>query len=66
MQLRLRQTNIQRCATAQADRILVNSNFTATMFKSVFPQVHRQLQIVYPGIDAKSFGITAEADELAR
>lgn len=47
--------DVFRRLAGQADRILVNSHYTATMFRSVFPNVRRQLQIVYPGIKSKDF-----------
>ncbi len=48
-----------------ADRILVNSHYTATMFRSVFYDVKKQLQIVYPGIKTEDYrSKDVKADQL--
>lgn len=49
--------------TAQADRILVNSHFTARIFQETFPQVRKQLQIVYPGVHTDTLGSSQDADD---
>lgn len=46
---------LEEWSTGMADRILVNSDFTATVFRSVFPEIRRQLQIVYPGIKTSDY-----------
>ena len=55
---------LEEATTGQADRILVNSRFTASTFNAIFPDVRNQLQIVYPGIRAKDYAGEAPADEL--
>lgn len=58
---------LEEWSTGMADRILVNSNFTATIFRSVFPEVRKQLQIVYPGIRTSDYaGKEVKPDQLVR
>lgn len=52
--------------TAQADRILVNSLFTARMFQKVFSNSrHKHLEIIYPGIQSKMYFEAGEEEALA-
>lgn len=57
---------LEEATTGTADRILVNSGFTAQVFQRTFPHVKRQLQIVYPGIDVQSVQGQGKKDENAK
>jgi alpha-1,3/alpha-1,6-mannosyltransferase len=46
---------LEEVTTKKADVILVNSNFTARVFKSQFPSIHVQPQVVHPGINIKAY-----------
>ncbi|EPY49218.1 mannosyltransferase complex subunit Alg2 [Schizosaccharomyces cryophilus OY26] len=37
-----------------ADRIVVNSNFTASVFKKAFPKIRKPLRIIHPCVDVKA------------
>ena len=39
-----------------ADEILVNSQFTATVFKDAFPLISRIPKVLYPCINIESYG----------
>ncbi|KAJ6618239.1 mannosyltransferase [Mycena sp. CBHHK59/15] len=46
---------LEEVTTRQADVILSNSNFTARVFKSYFPSIHRTPKTVYPGINISDY-----------
>ena len=52
---RLYRTPINRLeamSTGLADRVLVNSRFTAAIFRQTFPHLHKMpLEVLYPGVD---------------
>lgn len=39
----------------QADVILANSEFTARVFRSYFPSIPRNPEVVYPGINIQAY-----------
>jgi len=41
---------LERAATARADRVLVNSRFTAARVRAAFPELAREPEVVYPGV----------------
>lgn len=42
---------IEEATTGEADKILVNSEFTSNIFEQTFPELKRRPRVVYPGID---------------
>ena len=43
-------------STGMADRVLVNSHFTAAIFRQTFPHLHRMpLEVLYPGVDCARY-----------
>jgi len=44
----------------QADIILANSQFTARVFKSHFPTIHRTPKVIYPGINISAYESTLD------
>lgn len=47
---------LEEITTGQADRILVNSQFTAQVFHTTFPRLHNLTpEVVYPGVDCTVF-----------
>jgi len=47
--------------TGEADAILVNSFFTAQVFRDTFTTLRRTTQVVYPGIDVSDYQTKIEA-----
>lgn len=43
----------------QADAILANSKFTASIFKTAFPSIKTIPRVVYPGINVPAYELTA-------
>jgi alpha-1,3/alpha-1,6-mannosyltransferase len=56
---RLYRTPIDRLealSTGVADRVLVNSHFTAAVFRRTFPHLHKMpLEVLYPGVDCARY-----------
>ncbi|CAG9839012.1 unnamed protein product [Diabrotica balteata] len=50
---------IEMKTTGKADVILVNSEYTASIFRKTFPSIHKDIQILYPTI-ASSYQKTVE------
>lgn len=47
---------IEEKTTGMADKILVNSNFTAQVFRDTFPSLnHKELKVIYPSINIEKF-----------
>ncbi|EKM83159.1 hypothetical protein AGABI1DRAFT_125635 [Agaricus bisporus var. burnettii JB137-S8] len=46
---------LEEVTTRQADVILANSKFTARVFKSYFPSISQNPDIVYPGINIQAY-----------
>jgi len=47
---------LEEVTTGLADRVLVNSRFTASVFHRVFPRLHTLApEVVYPGVDCPSY-----------
>jgi len=43
---------LEAVGTGRADRVLVNSQFTATAFRRTFPRLHaKPVEVLYPGVD---------------
>jgi alpha-1,3/alpha-1,6-mannosyltransferase len=43
---------LEALGTGMADRVLVNSHFTAAIFRQAFPHLHEvPLEVLYPGVD---------------
>src|SRR5262245_2577718 len=63
---------LEALSTGMADRILVNSRFTATIFHHTFPHLHKvPLEVLYPGVDCARYqscptdhGSTPEQDSV--
>ncbi|SCV67043.1 BQ2448_5689 [Microbotryum intermedium] len=51
---------LEQETTGQADKIVVNSGFTAEVFVSTFRTIGRVPRVVYPAVDIKAFGKTVE------
>lgn len=47
---------LEEGTTAEADKILVNSEFTSQVFQKTFPDMRRIPRVVYPGIDTTGYG----------
>ncbi|EPX72283.1 mannosyltransferase complex subunit Alg2 [Schizosaccharomyces octosporus yFS286] len=43
-----------------ADRIVVNSNFTASVFKKAFPKVRKPLRIIHPCVDVRAADLSSQ------
>ncbi|KAI0823888.1 alpha-1,3-mannosyltransferase ALG2 [Trametes gibbosa] len=52
---RLPMDAVEEAATRQADTILVNSNFTKSVFKRHFPSIRATPLVVYPGINLDTY-----------
>lgn len=50
---------LESFAVAKADRILVNSQFTAKVFRQTFPQCSLTPEVLYPGVDCAVFAAAA-------
>jgi alpha-1,3/alpha-1,6-mannosyltransferase len=47
---------LEALSTGMADRVLVNSRFTATIFRQTFPHLHAvPLEVLYPGVDCARY-----------
>jgi alpha-1,3/alpha-1,6-mannosyltransferase len=47
---------LEELTTGMADRVLVNSRFTASVFRRTFPHLHtRTPEVVYPGVDCDRY-----------
>jgi alpha-1,3/alpha-1,6-mannosyltransferase len=46
---------LEEITTAQADQILVNSLFTATVFKNTFRRISTVPAVLYPAVDDRNF-----------
>ncbi len=60
---------LEEVTTGMADRVLVNSRFTAGMFRRAFPRLgHVEPEVVHPGVDTARYAaipsIDDEADEI--
>ena len=50
---------LEEWAMGHADRVLVNSDFTAAMFRQAFPRLRRVTpEVLYPGVDTPQDGVT--------
>lgn len=47
---------LEEATTGEADKILVNSDFTAQVFERTFPGLYRLPRVVYPSVDVHSYG----------
>ena len=51
---------LEELTTGMADRVLVNSRFTASMFHRTFPRLHRLIpEVLYPGVDCEHYASIA-------
>jgi len=46
-----------------ADRVLVNSRFTAACFRQTFPRLRLQPEVVYPGVDEAGASSTVDGED---
>jgi alpha-1,3/alpha-1,6-mannosyltransferase len=47
---------LEAVGTGMADRVLVNSRFTAAIFRQTFPHLHAMpLEVLYPGVDCARY-----------
>ncbi len=54
----------EELATGMADRVLVNSRFTASVFRQSFPHLHGLTpDVLYPGVDYESYTSIAAGSE---
>lgn len=55
---------LEEASTGEADKILVNSEYTAQVFVDTFGQMRRMPRVVYPGIDVDEIvkGVTSKDD----
>ncbi|KAJ1928166.1 Alpha-1,3-mannosyltransferase-like protein [Tieghemiomyces parasiticus] len=51
--------------TALADRVVVNSRFTASIFKRAFPTITRAPAVLYPGIRLDAYGTDVNVEDPA-
>ncbi|GAA6000940.1 GDP-Man:Man(1)GlcNAc(2)-PP-dolichol alpha-1,3-mannosyltransferase [Rhodotorula paludigena] len=54
---------LEQATTGEADKILVNSDFTAQVFERTFPALRRQPRVVYPSVDLQQYGNEVEKVE---
>ncbi|GAA6003301.1 hypothetical protein JCM10207_001851 [Rhodosporidiobolus poonsookiae] len=54
---------IEQMTTGEADKILVNSEFTSQVFKRTFADLLRTPRVVYPAVDPDEYGKAVEAAE---
>lgn len=55
---------LEESTTGEADKILVNSEFTARVFMKTFPAMRRNPRVVYPAVDVEAYGkVVKAADE---
>ncbi|GAA6061603.1 hypothetical protein JCM10212_000911 [Sporobolomyces blumeae] len=57
---------IEESSTGEADKILVNSEFTSQVFQKTFKGLHRIPRTVYPSVDVGAYGNKVEAKEQDR
>ncbi|TDH65605.1 hypothetical protein CCR75_003921 [Bremia lactucae] len=54
---------LEEITTASSDSVVVNSKFTRSVFRKVFPRLRRTImRILYPPVDVKAYSDTANAD----
>jgi alpha-1,3/alpha-1,6-mannosyltransferase len=54
---------LEEITTGMANRILVNSEYTATAFRRAFPRLRgRALEVVYPGVDVDLYNKSAQSN----
>jgi alpha-1,3/alpha-1,6-mannosyltransferase len=54
---------LEEFTTGMADRILVNSEYTAAAFRRTFPRLaERALEVVYPGVDVELYNKAAQTE----
>jgi alpha-1,3/alpha-1,6-mannosyltransferase len=54
---------LEQITTGMADRILVNSQYTAAAFRRTFPRLKgRPLEVVYPGVDVDLYNTAAQSN----
>ena len=47
---------MEALSTGVADRVLVNSHFTAAILRQTFPHLHKMpLEVLYPGVDGTRY-----------
>jgi len=52
--------HLEALGTSMADRVLVNSRFTAAIFRQTFPHLHTlPLEVLYPGVDCARYASCA-------
>ena len=56
---------LEQATTGEADKILVNSEFTQQVFEATFKDLRRTPRVVYPAVDVKQFAAAA-ADDASR
>ncbi|KAF5349523.1 hypothetical protein D9756_008993 [Leucocoprinus leucothites] len=54
---------LEEVTTRQADVILANSKFTARVFKSYFPSIKHNPEVVYPGINIQAYVSEVDATD---
>lgn len=53
---------LEELGTSMADRVLVNSRFTAAAFGRIFPRLRSlRLEVLYPGVDVSRYGPPLDA-----
>lgn len=55
---------LEEWTTGQADVILANSNFTARVFKTQFPSIHKDTRVVHPGINLGAYDAPVDPSDL--
>ncbi|KAI9291941.1 putative asparagine-linked glycosylation 2 transcript variant 1 [Neoconidiobolus thromboides FSU 785] len=55
---------LEEWTTAQADKILVNSNFTLGVFKKAFPSIQQVPEVLYPGIQIANYKLGVDEEVL--
>lgn len=46
---------LEECTTSQADCVLVNSHFTASVYRNTFPSIRAAPSVLYPSLDFDKF-----------
>ncbi|GAA5865843.1 hypothetical protein JCM8547_005732 [Rhodosporidiobolus lusitaniae] len=54
---------VEQMTTGEADKILVNSEFTGQVFQRTFPALRRIPRVVYPAVDVEVYGKEVRAKE---
>ncbi|GAA5843533.1 hypothetical protein JCM11251_001648 [Rhodosporidiobolus azoricus] len=52
---------LEQMSTGEADKILVNSEFTSQVFQRTFADLRRIPRVVYPAVDPDAYGLEVEA-----